>query len=85
MPSLETKETYNKWSEILENQTTPQPKEERKEERLELKPKFVPASPLQKRINVAFHQEYYENILSFLSIQAGLSFILDPEVKKGHP
>ena len=82
MPSLETKETYNKWREILENQTTPQPKEERKEERIELKPKFVPASPLQKRINVAFHQEYYENILSFLSIQAGLSFILDPEVKR---
>jgi MSHA biogenesis protein MshL len=85
VPSLETKETYNKWREILENQTTPQPKEERKEERIELKPKFVPASPLQKRINVAFHQEYYENILSFLSIQAGLSFILDPEVKKVIP
>jgi hypothetical protein len=33
VPSLETKETYNKWRDILENQTTPQPKEERKEER----------------------------------------------------
>ncbi len=85
VPSLETKETYNKWREILENQTTPQPKVEANEERLELKPKFVSASPLQKRINVAFHQEYYENILSFLSIQAGLSFILDPEVKKVIP
>jgi MSHA type pilus biogenesis protein MshL len=85
VPSLETKETYNKWREILENQTTPQPKEERKEERIELKPKFVPASPLKKRINVAFHQEYYENILSFLSMQAGLSFILDPELKKVIP
>jgi len=85
VPSLETKETYNKWREILENQTTPQPKEKRKEERIDHKPKFVPASPLQKRINVAFHQEYYENIFSFLSIQAGLSFILDPEVKKVIP
>jgi MSHA type pilus biogenesis protein MshL len=85
VPSLETKETFDKWREILENQTTPRPKEERKEERIELKPKLVPASPLQKRINVAFHQEYYENILSFLSIQAGLSFILDPELKKVIP
>jgi MSHA type pilus biogenesis protein MshL len=85
VPSLETKETYDKWREILENQTTPQTKEERKEERLELKPKLVPASPLQKRINVAFYQEYYENILSFISMQAGLSFILDPELKKVIP
>ena len=85
VPSLETKETFDKWREILENQTTPQPKEERKEERLELKPKLVPASPLQKRINVAFYQEYYENILSFISMQAGLSFILDPELKKVIP
>jgi MSHA biogenesis protein MshL len=85
VPSLETKETYDKWRGILENQTTPRPKEERKEERLELKPKLVPASPLQKRINVAFYQEYYENILSFISIQAGLSFILDPELKKVIP
>jgi len=85
VPSLETKEAYYKWREILQNQTTPQPKEERKEERFELKPKFIPASPLQKRINVAFHQEYYENILTFLSIQAGLSFILDPEVKRVIP
>jgi len=85
VPSPEVKETYNKWRDILENQTTPQPKVEIKEERVELKPKFVPASPLQKRINVAFHQEYYENILSFLSLQAGLSFILDPELKKVIP
>jgi MSHA type pilus biogenesis protein MshL len=85
VPSLETKETYDKWRGILENQTTPQTNEERKEERLELKPKLVPASPLQKRINVAFYQEYYENILSFISMQAGLSFILDPELKKVIP
>ncbi len=82
MPSPEVKETYDIWRDILENQTTPKPKPEVKEEKVELKPKFVPTSPLQKRINVAFHQEYYENILSFLSMQAGLSFILDPELKK---
>ena len=86
MPSLETKETYDKWKNILENQTSPRPKEGRKEkEEFEFKPKFVLSSPLQKRINVAFHQEYYENILTFLSIQAGLSFILDPELKKVIP
>jgi MSHA type pilus biogenesis protein MshL len=86
VPSLETKETYDKWKNILENQTSPRPKEERIEkEEFEFKPKFVLSSPLQKRINVAFHQEYYENILTFLSIQAGLSFILDPEVKKVIP
>jgi MSHA type pilus biogenesis protein MshL len=65
--------------------STLQPKTEIKEEKSELKPKLVSVSPLQKRINITFHQEYYENILSFLSIQAGLSFILDPEVRKVIP
>jgi len=80
VPSPEVKESYHKWKEVLENQTSSQPKV--KEEKVELKPKFIPASPLQNRINVAFYQEYYENILSFLSMEAGLSFVIDPEVKK---
>ena len=90
----EEKKEEKKEKENLGNQTIPQQKppllsqvenKKDKEEKSELKPNLVPVSPLQKRISVTFYQEYYENILSFLSMQAGLSFILDPEVRNFIP
>jgi len=87
IPSPETKKTYYQWKAILENQTTPQaqsqqpePKKEAKEEP-KVEPKFLVVSPLQKKITATFHQESYENVFSYLSFEAGLNFVLDPEVK----
>jgi MSHA type pilus biogenesis protein MshL len=88
--SIETKATYDQWKAFLENQTTPKApstpssqseptKEVKKEPKVE--PQFFAVSPLQKRITATFHQESYENVLSYLSFEAGLNFVLDPEVK----
>jgi MSHA type pilus biogenesis protein MshL len=88
IPSPETKATYIRWREILENQTTPkvQPSKsepEKKEAKQEpkIEPKFFVVSPLQKKITASFNQESYENVFSYLSFEAGLNFVLDPEVK----
>ena len=87
IPSPETKATYVHWREVLENQTTPkaqppapEPKKETKKEP-KVEPKFFAVSPLQKKITATFNQESYENVFSYLSFQAGLNFVLDPEVK----
>jgi MSHA type pilus biogenesis protein MshL len=86
--SSEVKAAYDQPKTILKNQTTskgetfqPESKEEVKEE-FKIGPKFFAVSPLQKKITATFHQESYENVLSYLSFEAGLNFILDPEVRK---
>jgi len=92
--SIETRATYDQWKTFLENQTTPKApstpssqsepiKEVKKEPKVE--PKFFAVSPLQKKITATFHQESYENVLSYLSFEAGLNFVLDPEVKNVIP
>ena len=85
IPSPEVEEAHRKWHAILQNQTTPGPQQKPKEGEDVFKPRLVEVSPLQKKVNLAFHQEYYENVLSFLAMQAGLSFIVDPQLRQVIP
>lgn len=86
IPSKETTQAYQQWKQVLENQTTPKEyKTSREVEKERLQPKFIEISPLKRRISVSFFNEDYQNIFTFLALQAGLSFILDPDLNKYVP
>ncbi len=84
IPSPQTEREYRYYQEVLENATTPpKPSPQIKED--EIRPVFKEFSPLKRLINVAFYQEHYENIFYFLSIEAGLSVVIDPDLKREIP
>jgi len=78
VPSPETEREFKHYQEVLENATKPK---EPSPQVKRIEPIFKELSPLQKKITVAFYQEYYENIFYFLALEAGLSLVLDPTIK----
>lgn len=84
IPSPETEQAFEKYRRILENATTPTGNQTAFI-RTSPAPLFKEVSPLQKRINIAFYQEHYENVIFFLGYEAGLSIIIDPAIKKEIP
>jgi len=73
---------YENYPQFLKNITT-SPSKKKKEP--EILPIFKKISPLEKRVTVAFYQEYYENVLFFLAHEAGLNLLIDPAVRKEIP
>lgn len=81
VPSPQTERSYFEYRRLLENVTQPIHKDT---QTLSVPPQplFKDVSPLKRNITVSFFQEHYENILFFLAYEAGVSLIIDPEVKK---